>query len=35
VATPIIDEVHAMLYENKNPRQAVRDLLSRAFKAED
>jgi len=35
VATPIIDEVHAMLYEAKNPRQAVRDLISRAFKAED
>jgi glycerol-3-phosphate dehydrogenase (NAD(P)+) len=35
VATPIIDEVHAMLYENKNPKQAVRDLISRAFKAED
>jgi hypothetical protein len=24
-----------MLYENKNPKQAVRDLISRAFKAED
>ena len=35
VATPIIDEVHAMLYEGKNPQQAVRDLISRAFKAED
>jgi glycerol-3-phosphate dehydrogenase (NAD(P)+) len=35
VATPIIDEVHAMLYEEKNPKQAVRDLISRAFKAED
>jgi glycerol-3-phosphate dehydrogenase (NAD(P)+) len=35
VATPIIDEVNAMLYENKNPRQAVRDLISRSFKAED
>jgi len=35
VATPIIDEVHAMLYEAKNPMQAVRDLISRAFKAED
>ena len=32
---PIIDEVHAMLYENKNPKLAVRDLISRAFKAED
>ncbi len=35
VATPIIDEVNAMLYENKDPRQAVRDLISRSFKAED
>ena len=35
VATPIIDEVYAMLYEAKNPRLAVRDLISRAFKAED
>jgi glycerol-3-phosphate dehydrogenase (NAD(P)+) len=35
VPTPIIDEVHAMLYENKNPKQAVRDLISRTFKAED
>ena len=35
VSTPIIDEVHAMLYEEKNPKQAVRDLISRAFKAED
>lgn len=35
VPTPIIDEVQAMLYEGKNPRQAVRDLISRAFKAED
>ena len=35
VATPIIDEVHAMLYEGKNPKLAVRDLISRAFKAED
>jgi glycerol-3-phosphate dehydrogenase (NAD(P)+) len=35
VATPIIDEVHAMLYEGKQPKQAVRDLISRAFKAED
>jgi glycerol-3-phosphate dehydrogenase (NAD(P)+) len=35
VPTPIIDEVHAMLYEGKSPIQAVRDLISRAFKAED
>ena len=35
VPTPIIDEVYAMLYEAKEPKQAVRDLISRAFKAED
>jgi glycerol-3-phosphate dehydrogenase (NAD(P)+) len=35
VPTPIIDEVHAMLYEGKNPKQAVHDLISRGFKAED
>jgi len=35
VATPIIDEVYAMLYEAKEPKLAVRDLISRAFKAED
>jgi glycerol-3-phosphate dehydrogenase (NAD(P)+) len=35
VPTPIIDEVHALLYENKEPKKAVRDLIKRAFKAED
>jgi glycerol-3-phosphate dehydrogenase (NAD(P)+) len=35
VPTPIIDEVYKLLYEGKEPRQAVRDLISRAFKAED
>lgn len=35
VVTPILDEVYAMLYEGKSPQQAVRDLISRAFKAED
>ena len=34
-AIVVIIEVHAMLYEGKNPKQAVRDLISRAFKAED
>jgi glycerol-3-phosphate dehydrogenase (NAD(P)+) len=33
--TPIMDEVYAMLYQGKNVRQAVRDLLGRALKAED
>ena len=35
VPTPIIDEVHALLYEGKDPKRAVKDLLTRAFKAED
>ena len=35
VETPIIDEVYAMLYEGKDIRKAVSDLLSRDTKAED
>ena len=35
VPTPIIDEVYAVLYEGKDPREAVQGLLARAFKAED
>ncbi len=35
VETPIIDEVYAMLYEGKDSRQAVMDLLGRDTKAED
>ncbi len=35
VETPIMDEVHAMLYEGKSPRESVRDLLQRDRKAED
>jgi len=35
VETPIIDEVYSALYEGKDPRIAVRDLISRSFKAED
>jgi glycerol-3-phosphate dehydrogenase (NAD(P)+) len=35
VETPIIDEVHAMLYEGKDVRRALNDLLSRDTKAED
>lgn len=35
ISTPIIDEVHAMLYEEKNVRQAVQDLTTRESKAED
>jgi glycerol-3-phosphate dehydrogenase (NAD(P)+) len=34
VATPIIDEVYAGLYQNKDPRQAVRDLMMRDAKPE-
>lgn len=35
LSTPIIDEVHAMLYEDKNVRKAVQDLTTRESKAED
>ncbi len=35
ISTPIFDEVHAMLYEAKNLKQAVRDLIGRDSKAED
>jgi glycerol-3-phosphate dehydrogenase (NAD(P)+) len=35
VVTPLIDEVYRMLYESKDVRQAVRDLMSRDLKAED
>jgi glycerol-3-phosphate dehydrogenase (NAD(P)+) len=35
VSTPIMDEVHAMLYEGKNVAKALTDLLNRDSKAED
>jgi glycerol-3-phosphate dehydrogenase (NAD(P)+) len=35
IMTPVMDEVHAMLYENKDVRQAVRDLMARDLKVED
>ena len=35
VVTPIIDEVHAMLYEGKDVRKALQDLTTRESKAED
>lgn len=35
ICTPVIDEVFAMLYEGKDVRQGVRDLMSRDLKAED
>jgi glycerol-3-phosphate dehydrogenase (NAD(P)+) len=34
VVTPVVDEVHAMLYDGKNVAQAVRDLMSRDLKPE-
>jgi glycerol-3-phosphate dehydrogenase (NAD(P)+) len=34
ITTPVIDEVHAMLYEGKDVGQAVRDLMSRDLKPE-
>jgi glycerol-3-phosphate dehydrogenase (NAD(P)+) len=34
VVTPIIDEVYAMLYEQKPLMEAVRDLISRESKPE-
>jgi glycerol-3-phosphate dehydrogenase (NAD(P)+) len=34
VTTPVIDEVHAMLYQGKNVAHAVHDLMSRDLKAE-
>jgi glycerol-3-phosphate dehydrogenase (NAD(P)+) len=35
VTTPIIDEVHALLYQGKNVAQALQDLTGRESKAED
>lgn len=35
VEVPIIREIHAMLFEDKDVRQGVRDLLARDLKAED
>jgi glycerol-3-phosphate dehydrogenase (NAD(P)+) len=35
IVTPVVDEVHAMLYENKDVRQAVRDLMTRDLKSEN
>jgi glycerol-3-phosphate dehydrogenase (NAD(P)+) len=35
VDTPIIDEVYAMLYEQKDPQSALQDLTTRCSKAED
>jgi glycerol-3-phosphate dehydrogenase (NAD(P)+) len=35
VSTPIMDEVHAVLYEGKAAPEALRDLMARTLKAED
>jgi glycerol-3-phosphate dehydrogenase (NAD(P)+) len=35
VTTPVIDEVYAMLYEGKDVKAAVRDLMTRDLKSED
>jgi glycerol-3-phosphate dehydrogenase (NAD(P)+) len=35
IDTPIIDEVYAMLYENKDAQRALQDLTTRSSKAED
>ena len=35
VETPVVDEVHAALYQGKPPAQALRDLTARASKAEN
>jgi glycerol-3-phosphate dehydrogenase len=35
VSSPIIDEVHAMLYGQKDVPRALRDLLARESKPED
>ena len=35
VVTPIIDEVYAMVHEDKDVRQAVQDVINRESKAED
>ena len=35
IDAPIIREVHAMLYENKSPKEALRDLVTRDSKSED
>jgi glycerol-3-phosphate dehydrogenase (NAD(P)+) len=34
IVTPVVDEVYAMLYESKDVRQAVRDLMTRDLKSE-
>jgi glycerol-3-phosphate dehydrogenase (NAD(P)+) len=35
VETPIIDQVHALLYEGKSPAKAMKDLMSRQLRSEE
>ena len=34
VKTPIVDEMHKVLFEDKSPRDSIRDLLARQMGAE-
>jgi glycerol-3-phosphate dehydrogenase len=31
---PVVEEVYLLLYENKDPKQAVKDLMNRELKGE-
>jgi len=31
---PIVDEVYQLLYENKDPKRAIKDLMTRELKGE-
>jgi glycerol-3-phosphate dehydrogenase (NAD(P)+) len=35
IATPIVDQIHAILYENKSPRIATMELLNRELRPEE
>jgi glycerol-3-phosphate dehydrogenase len=35
VETPIIEQVHAMLYEGKGPKEALKELMTRVRRGED
>ena len=35
LSTPIIDQIHAVLYENKSPREAMHHLLTRDPRPEE
>ncbi|NTV54634.1 MAG: glycerol-3-phosphate dehydrogenase, partial [Syntrophaceae bacterium] len=34
IEMPIVDEVYQLLYENKDPKRAIRDLMTRELKGE-